>query len=67
MPDMVADGENGFVCRRKDAEGLAQTLERLLQDEALRHRMGAEGYRIYKENFTLQCFERRFVECLRRG
>lgn len=67
VPDMVADGENGFVCRRKDAEGLAQALERLLLDEALRHRMGAEGYRRYKENFTLQCFERRFVECLRRG
>ena len=67
VPDMVADGENGFVCRRKDVEGLAQALERLLQDEALRHRMGAEGYRRYKEKFTLQCFERRFVECLRRG
>ena len=67
VPDMVADGENGFVCRRKDAEGLAQVLERLLLDEALRHRMGAEGYRRYKEKFTLQCFERRFVECLRRG
>ena len=67
VPDMVADGENGFICRRKDAEGLAQALERLLQDEALRHRMGAEGYRIYQEKFTLQCFERRFVECLRRG
>jgi glycosyltransferase involved in cell wall biosynthesis len=49
VPDMVADGENGFVCRRKDAEGLAQALERLLQNEALRHRMGAEGYRRYKE------------------
>ena len=65
VPDMVADGENGFVCRRKDAEGLAQALERQLQDEALRHRMGAEGYRRYKENFTLQCFEQRFTEILR--
>ena len=65
VPDMVADGENGFVCRRKDAEGLAQALERLLQDEALRHRMGAEGYRIYQEKFTLQCFEHRFTEILR--
>ena len=65
VPDMVADGENGFVCRRKDAEGLAMALERLLLDEALRHRMGAEGYRRYKENFTLQCFEQRFTEILR--
>ena len=67
VPDIVADGVNGFVCRRKDVEGLALALERLLLDEALRHRMGAEGYRIYQEKFTLQCFERRFVECLRRG
>ena len=67
VPDMVADGENGFVCRRKDAEELAQALERLLQDEALRHRMGAEGYRRYKEKFTLSCFEQRLAECLRRG
>ena len=65
VPDMVADGENGFVCRRKDAEGLAMALELLLQDEALRHRMGAEGYRRYKEKFTLQCFEQRFTEILR--
>ena len=65
VPDMVADGENGFVCRRKDVEGLAMALERLLQDEALRHRMGAEGYRIYQEKFTLSCFEHRFTEILR--
>ena len=65
VPDMVADGENGFVCRRKDVEGLAMALERLLLDEALRHRMGAEGYRIYQEKFTLQCFEHRFTEILR--
>ena len=67
VPDMVTDCENGFVCKRKDAVSLASALECLIVDEALRHRMGAEGYRRYKEKFTLQCFERRFVECLRRG
>lgn len=65
VPDMVVDSENGFICRRKDAEGLAQALERLLQDEALRHRMGEEGYLMYKEKFTLSCFEHRFAEILR--
>ena len=67
VPDIVVDGENGFICRRKDVEGLAQALERLLLDEALRRRMGAKGYSRYMENFTLERFERRFVECLRRG
>ena len=67
IPDVVIDGQNGFICKRKDAVSLANAIERLIVDEALRHRMGAEGYRIYQEKFTLQCFERRFVECLRRG
>ena len=64
VPDIVVDGENGFICRRKDVEGLAQALERLITDASLRKRMGEEGYRIYKDKFTLQCFEQRFTEIL---
>ena len=67
VPDMVADGVNGFVCERKDVSGLAVALERLITDASLRRRMGEEGYRIYKEKFTLEKFEERFAECLRRG
>ena len=65
VPDMVVDGENGFICKRQDAAGLANAIERLLLDEALRHRMGEEGYRIYQKKFTLSCFEHRFAEILR--
>lgn len=61
---MVVDGENGFICKRQDAAGLANAIERLLLDEALRHRMGEEGYRMYKEKFTLSCFEHRFAEII---
>lgn len=62
---MVVDGKNGFVCSRQDAAGLADVIERLLLDEALRHRMGEEGYQMYKEKFTLSCFEHGFAEILR--
>ena len=62
---MVVDGENGFICKRQDAAGLANAIEHLLLDEALRHRMGEEGYRMYQEKFTLSCFEHRFAEILR--
>ena len=65
VPDMVIDGENGFICKRKDAVSLANAIERLIVDEALRNRMGEEGYRIYQEKFTLSCFEQRFTEILR--
>ena len=67
VPDMVADGVNGFVCERKDVSGLAGALERLITDAALRMRMGEVGRKRYEEEFTLERFERRFVECLRRG
>ena len=65
VPDMVMDDENGFICKREDATSLASALEHLLPDEALRHTMGEEGYRIYQEKFTLSCFEHRFTEILR--
>ena len=64
VPDMVADGVNGFVCERKDVSGLSVALERLITDASLRKRMGEEGYRIYKDKFTLEKFEERFAECL---
>lgn len=64
IPDVVIDGENGFICKRKDAVSLANAIERLIVDEALRNTMGEEGYRIYQEKFTLSCFEQRLGECL---
>lgn len=65
VPDMVLDGENGFICKREDAFSLASALERFIVDEALRNTMGEEGYRIYHKKFTLSCFEHRFTEILR--
>ena len=62
---MVMDDENGFICKRKDAVSLANAIERLIVDEALRNTMGEEGYRIYQKKFTLSCFEHRFAEILR--
>ena len=67
VPDMVADGVNGFVCERKDVSGLAVALERLITDASLRMRMGEVGRKRYEEEFTLERFEERFAECLRRG
>lgn len=64
IPDIVMDGENGFVCRRNDALSLADALERLITDSSLRQRMGERGYQRYWEEYTLEVFERKIVECL---
>ena len=31
IPDVVKDGQNGFVCRRKDANSLADAIKSLLR------------------------------------
>ena len=64
VPDLVQDGVNGFVCPRQDAHALAEALERLIADPALRQQMGEAGYQRYREEFTLEVFECRFVDCL---
>lgn len=61
IPDVVKDGENGFVCQRQDSLSLANALERLLLDSALRKQMGEKGYQRYKEEYTLEAFEQTFV------
>ena len=64
IPDMVEDGENGFVCQQKDVDSLAEALAKLITDPALRTAMGERGYARYQELYTLEAFEKRFVEQL---
>ncbi len=39
LPEIIADGETGFLLPERDAEGLADRLGRLVADPALRQRM----------------------------
>jgi glycosyltransferase involved in cell wall biosynthesis len=41
VPDLVRDGENGYVLERGDAEGLATALVRVLGDPAEAQRLAA--------------------------
>jgi glycosyltransferase involved in cell wall biosynthesis len=43
VPDVVRDGEDGFLVEPGDVDGLAERLGRLAADPALRDRMGAAG------------------------
>jgi glycosyltransferase involved in cell wall biosynthesis len=43
LPDVVSEGEDGFLVEVGDVEGVASALERLARDPALRARMGAAG------------------------
>jgi glycosyltransferase involved in cell wall biosynthesis len=43
VPDVVADGEDGFLVEPGSTDALADRIERLARDPALRERMGAAG------------------------
>jgi glycosyltransferase involved in cell wall biosynthesis len=41
LPDIVVDGETGFLITPGDYRALREAVQRLLSDQALRERMGA--------------------------
>ena len=53
-PEVVIDGETGFLVPSGDEAAMASALARLLQDGALRARLGARGQAFYRAHFTLQ-------------
>jgi len=50
--ESVIDGENGFIVEPKHPEQIAEKLEFLIKNEALRKKMGAAGHNLYLANFT---------------
>ena len=56
LPDIMLDGETGFLVPPKDAQSIAERLEIIILDPDLRRTMGAAGRRRYEENFTVEKF-----------
>ncbi len=57
VKDIVTDSQNGLICKQRDAEDLAYKIAYLIDHPQERKVMGEEGYRLYKNNFTIHCFE----------
>jgi glycosyltransferase involved in cell wall biosynthesis len=53
IPEQIEDGRNGLLVSVGDAGALAERLIRLLSDEPLRQRMGAEGAEDARRRFDL--------------
>ena len=66
IPDIIDDGETGFVINKKNAIHLASKIEELAGDKEKRMSMGLNGYKKFKQQYTLQVFENRFYEVLER-
>jgi glycosyltransferase involved in cell wall biosynthesis len=64
LPDIVVDGETGFLVPPKDSKSIAERIETLILDPDLRRTMGAAGRRRYEENFTIEKFRNSMEEAL---
>jgi len=56
LPEIVIDGETGFLCPVQSPEMIAEKLALLICDSALRARMGKAGRARFLENYTLDVF-----------
>ena len=64
IPDIVEDGITGFLIQQRDVETLAEKLEILIKDSALRHQMGVAARKIFEKKFTLNLFEKKLETIL---
>ncbi len=64
IPNIIDDGETGFVVNAKNPGYLAVKIEELANDKQKRLDMGVNGYRKYNDQFTLKVFENRMCDVL---
>ena len=65
IKDIVQNGVNGIICERNNVESLANAIETLLSNSEMRKEMGNAGYEKFKNEFTLDIFERNFTDCIK--
>jgi glycosyltransferase involved in cell wall biosynthesis len=64
-PDVIVDGETGFLVPFDDRDALTAALDRLLSDPELRDRLGRAGRTRLEERFTFGRFRERVAGHLR--
>lgn len=65
IPEIIEDGNNGFLVQKKDAIVLAEKLEILIKDESLRIALGNAAYLKYLKEYTLSTFENNMCSILK--
>jgi len=67
IPEVIRDGENGFLVEPEDLDGLVDRTQRLVDDHSLRVRMGERGREIVEAEFTdrpMRRLEQAYAELL---
>ncbi|PYX53347.1 MAG: hypothetical protein DMG73_20755 [Acidobacteria bacterium] len=60
-PEIVVDGETGFIVAPRDYSSIARRMKELLSNPELRHEMGRKARKRVLENFTLERSAKRLL------
>jgi L-malate glycosyltransferase len=66
IPEVIADGETGFLVEPRDHHAMARAIVRLLEDEALRRRMGDAGLARARAQFSAERMVQETLKVYRR-
>lgn len=58
IPDIIEDGKTGFIVEHHNPEQLAEKIEQLIKSSDLIEQFGASAAIRFKQQFTLEAFER---------
>ncbi len=56
VEDIIADGETGLLVQPGDVDGLTEALTRLVDDPALRQRLGTAALAFHREKLDVEPF-----------
>lgn len=65
IPEIIVEGTTGFMVKSKDADALADALQKLAENRELCCEMGMNGRKKYETEFTLPVFERNITKCIK--
>ena len=65
IPEIVHDGESGFLVPEKDLEAIAERLNYLIKDRQVWHTMGEKGRKHIEEHYNLDKQNDRLIEIYR--
>jgi colanic acid/amylovoran biosynthesis glycosyltransferase len=67
IPDVVIDGETGFLVSEGDIAGMAQFMIRVLKNTEMAKKMGFAAKERIKNHFTMQMYNTKLMEALEYG
>jgi glycosyltransferase involved in cell wall biosynthesis len=61
---LIKEGENGYLHEIADAESMAESLSILLQSAELRNEFGRNSNKNLRDNYSMEIFEKRYLDLI---